>query len=884
MAAYAALVSVMHIIETIQNHPRPPISFDKVQLHSLIQNITFLQQFLETHSIDDDGLEGRIADAAYAAEDVIESHIVDQIEANAHGKTISYVDFYDGLNNVIQDLDLIQRDTASFAMKTGIKDDDDDDQLLNNNYSLRRSHSSTGQDTAVGLDDVLVEVMDKLTGHQSNLRIIPVVGMGGIGKTTLARNIYVNPVIVQHFDFRAWATISQEYNSKEILLEVLLYLKTMGSREHLSQMSENELGNKLYKSLFGRRYLIVLDDIWSTEAWDRVKIFFPDSNDGSAIIFTTRLSNLVFQFRGSYDSLEMSFLDEDKSWNLFCKSTFGEESCPPELESIGKKIVENCKGLPLSIVVVGGLLAKSKRTREYWLYIAGNLNSIVNLEDDERCLKILHLSYKELPVHLKPCFLYMGVYPEDYVINVPELMRLWVAEGFLKPISGKCLEVVAEEYFNDLLGRNLILANKRGYSGETIECKVHDLLVDLRVKEAQKHKFLCVATQHNLNNPEYLNTQRRIVVPVGTNPKVVRTWLSHHGIRVRSLKYCLSSFPKMFNARLLRVWNKFYTSAHNKHFLESTHEMVNCRYISCLSICPSNPRLPSLICSLWNLQTLHVVGAITTSEIWKMSQLRHVHFDQLNLLDPPPSDHTNDDLEDDFVLENLQTLRNVSNFKFSEDVIKRIPNIKELRVEYEGIVDWSSCCINNLVQLNNLESFSFKTRSVKTPIPSEMLENMTFPRSLKELTLERTNIKLGDLGEKIGLLPHLQVLNLRFGLVVSEWETVEGQFRSLKYLEIIGYCDLKYWRTESWTHFPCLEHLSLWGLPKLEEIPSEIGETLKSIEIFFCSESANISAYQILKEQEDLGNKGLHVKVTVGSGMKQVMESLAGPNFQVQIW
>ncbi|GFQ02742.1 putative late blight resistance protein homolog r1a-6 [Phtheirospermum japonicum] len=874
MAAYAALVSVMHIIETIQNHPRPPISFDKEQLQSLTQNITFLQQFLETHSIDDDGFEGRIADAAYAAEDVIESHIVDQIEANAHGETISSVDFYNSLHKVIQDLGLIQRNMTSFTKKAGIKgdddDDDDDDQLLNNNYSLRRSRSSTGQDTAVGLDDVLVEVMDKLTGHQSNLRIIPVVGMGGIGKTTLARNIYINPVIVQHFDFHGWATISQEYNSKEILLEVLLCLETTGSKESLSLVSEEKLGEKLHKSLFGRRYLIVLDDIWSIEAWYRLKTFFPDNNNGSRIMVTTRLSKLASQLSGSCDTLEMSFLDEGKSWNLFCKSTFGEESCPAELVGIGNKIVKNCKGLPLSIVVVGGLLAKSKQTREYWLYIAGNLNSIVNSEDDERCLKILHLSYKELPVHLKPCFLYMGVYPEDWEIDVAELMRLWVAEGFLKPINGKCLEVVAQEYFNDLLDRNLILANERGYIGETIKCKVHDLFVDVCVRESQKHKFLCVARHHNFNNPQDLNTQRRIVVHDSTKPEVVRAWLSHHGTLVRSLtnKYS-ASFPEKHNSRLLRVLNWFG----GVQILKSTHMIVNCR-------------LSSSICSLWNLQTLYVRNwgaGVATSEIWKMSQLRHAISDYLNFLDPPPIGHTNGDRGDDFVLGNLQTLTNVRNLKFSEEVIKRIPNIKQLRVYYRGIMDWSSCCLNNLVQLINLESLSFEIGYLEEPIPSEFTENLTFPRLLKELTLEKTNIKLGDLGAKIGSLPHLQVLKLQYGsLVGSEWETVEGQFRSLKYLSIYGLHDLKYWKTESWTHFPWLEHLSLSYLSNLKEIPSQIGETLKSIDLWVCSESVIISAYQILKEQEDLGNQGLHVKVIVKTGQKQIIESLTGPNFHVE--
>ncbi|GFQ03811.1 disease resistance protein rpp13 [Phtheirospermum japonicum] len=293
MAAYAALVSLSHIFDQIQNHPRPPISLDKEQLQSLTEKVMFLQDFLERYTNINGGgteeaeaLESRITDAAYAVEDIIESHIVDQIEA--HVKNNCGVDFYQGLQKLIEVMDWIKIEVTEIKKETEIQ--------LNTNDSIcadsLSGSRSMGQNTMVGFGDVLIEdLLDKLTGQQSNLQIVPIVGMGGIGKTTLARSIYAKPLIVEHFDFRGWATISQGFNSKEILLQVLLCLKTTGSKESFIQMTEHELGETLYKSLSGRRYLIVMDDIWSIEAWDRVRFFFPEYNNGSRIVITTRLLN-----------------------------------------------------------------------------------------------------------------------------------------------------------------------------------------------------------------------------------------------------------------------------------------------------------------------------------------------------------------------------------------------------------------------------------------------------------------------------------------------------------------------------------------------------------------------------------------------------------------
>ncbi|KAH6825448.1 hypothetical protein C2S53_005935 [Perilla frutescens var. hirtella] len=839
MAAYGALASLMHTLHQIEHHPLPPIYLDKEQLESLTKNITFLQEFLETYPLTANSeeryrFESRIAGAAYMAEDIVESHVVDQIQDGNYGENIISVEFYRGLQRAIEDLDLIKKEAMEMKVKMGVRPQ------LQRNSSMAAAASSTVKNTGmVGFDDVLLEILDKLTGGKPECQIISIVGMGGIGKTTLARNTYMHPYIKEHFDICAWVTISQEFDAQRILKEVLRGAKL--DIADSSEKNENEIGGDVsHKHLFGRRYLIIMDDMWSIEAWNKIKFFFPDCNNGSRIIVTTRLSHLARQLPNSC-GIDMKFLDEDKSWDLFSEIVFEEEGCSPELEEIGKNIVRSCGGLPLSIVVIGGILASSGFEREYWEHIEENLNSILmNSENNEQCSKILEMSYNHLPVHLKPCFLYLGVYIEDDQIIVPGLVKLWTAEGFIKAVSEKTLEEVGEEYVKDLVDRNLIFVNNRHRVGIPQDTHSQRCLFIFEVEDSVQHALLSMPLA------------RSLICRFGLLPS------PHH----RLLRIFYAELP-FFECRYLE------------------NQLVNLRYVFVGNI-PRNPISASPLHLLWNLQTLIIKGKFDEEgftapvEFWNMAYLRHVIVKTYLYLSDPPSLNLN--REDEIVLANLQTLTNVRNFKCGQEVVKRIPNVKKLTVNViELDVGCSDFDLSNLDQLHKLESFVCRC---------DFPVNIIFPHSLKKLSLDIAYYRnWEDMLEKIGSLPLLQKLIFRNGCFRTQtWETVEGQFPNLKVLKLRRCGNLSCWTSES-SHFPRLERLVLDQLDLLNEIPSGIGEiqTLQSIVLKFCSQSLVISAKRMQEEQEELyGDEvALQVRVKLSPQAYEAMRDLAAPNFEL---
>ncbi|EPS72468.1 hypothetical protein M569_02292, partial [Genlisea aurea] len=248
-----------------------------------------------------------------------------------------------------------------------------------------------------------------------------------------------------------------------------------------------------------RRYLIVVDDIWSSNVWDDVKRTIPDDCNRSRVLLTTRDESVANYALSSSTILRLKPMDMETSWCLFERLVFGEKSCPPELMSEGKIIVKGCGGLPLAISVVSGILSNVGYAADSWKRISEDVNGALS-NGDKHFTDILSLSYYHLPAHLQPCFLYISAFPEDYEINKSYLVKCLVAEGFLE--AGNTKDDDADEivgrYLDDLLKRNLIMVTDRKWDGEVTHFGIHDLLREIGAARAKEENFFHDAKDANL--------------------------------------------------------------------------------------------------------------------------------------------------------------------------------------------------------------------------------------------------------------------------------------------------------------------------------------------------------------------------------------------------
>ncbi|XP_059316791.1 putative late blight resistance protein homolog R1A-10 [Lycium ferocissimum] len=855
--AYAALSSLMHTLEQLLQPNQRLVCGSCIQqlAESAYQNLCALQVFLEKATKETNNIEilkvieKRIRDVVYKAEDRVDSSLRSVILAdNGDDRERACRSFYEELQEVKKGIESLKKKVVQEFNKHGRKSAE----LARTSSSSRRYAAE--HNSVVGMEDDFNTILDRLTGQTDELTVIPIVGMAGIGKSTLARKLYDDSSIRSRFDKHAWVTISEEYNETQMLREVVTSIT--GSNQ---EMRNDQLMEIVYRGLKRRRFLIVIDDIWSTEAWDQMRRIFPNDDNKSRILLTTRLKNVAdYASCPDFPPHSMSFLSFEDSWILFTERLFRNDPYPPQLEEIGKHIVHKCGGLPLSIVVVAGLLGKEP-TYDNWKKVEENLSSFFGTVSD-LCQVILSLSYSYLPQHLKACFLYVGGFPEDTDIHVSKLIRLWIAEQFVKARSNKRLEVVAEEYLEELIDRSLILADRRRANGKMKTCKIHDLLRQLCIREAQMENVLHVKNENVPIFSEGISDQRRVIVALSNCTSHDFCW---HGTGIicttRSLVFI--SKPRFFYDLACPIISQFKllmvldVISINYDFSWVIPQLVHLRYVS------ARIDVAHSLAKLRNLQTIIVLSPDERElklplDIWIMSEIRYLHIGW-NIHLPSPLEAESHG-EHPLFLSNLQKLVLLSS-PFLAKILRRTPNLIKLKVMSLNPVDWPAV-LDSIILLQMLERVTILAKRHLAPM---ILARDFFLPNLKHLRLSSTHLAWEDM-VVLANLPNLEVLKTRRAFRGTDLRLPEDVvFQKLKSLQLV-WEHLERWEAGS-DNFPMLEQLLLGCLYQLKDIPQSIGEimTLKIIQIEDCSLALETSARQIQEEQESWGNSGLQVQISM---------------------
>nr|GMC87159.1 disease resistance protein RPM1-like [Ipomoea batatas] len=500
-------------------------------------------------------------------------------------------------------------------------------------YDPRRDALLLKHSDLVGIDNPKLFLVNLLLAVDEDLRVHSVVGMGGLGKTTLVKKVFDDARVVNHFQPRVWLTISETFDVDELLKDAIRQIIKQ-TNQQLPQdfvaMNTDKLKEFINDILSGQTYIIVLDDIWAVSAWMAFRYVFPGQSFCSRILITTRNNEIGVhasnETHGHVYSLEP--LSPKDSWILFCKKTFLDGSCPPHLVRIAENILKKCDGLPLAVVVIAGVLATKNESIEEWEKFQSSLNIQMESNDWMKNIKnLLSLSYYDLPYYLKYCFLYLSIFPEDVIIEKMRVIRLWIAEGFVRENNQQVKEEVAEAYLNELLHRNLIILAEKAVDGRMKGFRVHDILREVILSKSVEQNFTIIIPTRQ--NTELSNKSRRLAIHRFDDRILGYTSSKMH---LRSLQFfeplsssALSSLSKMFTAKYIPLKVLDLRGAELEEISEEVFNLFQLKYLSL-----RRTKLRSVSKSIGRLQNLETLDLKHTyvvelpAELLKLCKLRHL--------------------------------------------------------------------------------------------------------------------------------------------------------------------------------------------------------------------------------------------------------------------
>nr|KYP37838.1 Disease resistance protein RPM1 [Cajanus cajan] len=400
-------------------------------------------------------------------------------------------------------------------------------------HKLRMDPLFIREDEVVGFDGPRDMLKNWLIGGRKERTVISVVGMPGLGKTTLAKQVFDNKEVFGRFDCHALITVSQSYTVEGLLRDMLQQFckEKKENPPHVSTMDRRSLIDEVRNHLHEKRYVILFDDVWNEIFWDDVEVVVIDDKNGSRILITTRYKKVAeFCRRSSFIYVhELQPLIEEKSLELFYKKAFQYDfdgCCPKELVDISVKIVRKCKGLPLAIVAIGGVLSRKEKSATEWNLFSQNLS--LELERNSKLTsitKILGLSYDDLSYNLRSCLLYFGMYPQDFEVKFDRLIRQWIAEGFVKLEREKSLEDVAQQYLTELILRSLVQVCSFTIDGKIKGYRTLHLLHEMILGKIKDIRFCRYIGEHDQSVSSGL--VRRLTIATCSNDLIGSIESSH---------------------------------------------------------------------------------------------------------------------------------------------------------------------------------------------------------------------------------------------------------------------------------------------------------------------------------------------------------------------
>ncbi|CAD6273176.1 unnamed protein product [Miscanthus lutarioriparius] len=638
----------------------------------------------------------------------------------------------------------------------------------------------------VGVDGPREEIIQRLMGEDDRhcsrrFEVLSIIGFGGLGKTTLANQVYSK--IKNEFECTAFVTVSRTPHMPKILKGIL---SGVGYRDTEMEDDVQKLIEILRATLNDKRYFIIIDDLWSIKDWRTIECAFVENNNASRVITTTRIQDVGASccFLSQGHVYQMQPLNELHSRRLFFKRLFDtEDSCPEQFREISHDMLRKCKGVPLAITSIVSLLANHMHI-DIWEKIHNSLGSELYTNPTLEWMRhVLSPSYNDLSHELKTCLLYLGTYPEDYQIRKYELVRKWIAEGFVREKHGLDMQEAAVSCFNELINRSMIQPcfNEDDF-GEVLTCQVHDLMLELIISKCKEENFITIidrkfpmngASQiRRISHHQFHNRDMALTVE-SMSASQVRTYVS---LRVAD---CMPPFSKF---ELLRVLD-----------MERSFSMD----LICLDV--------SAINHLFLLRYLRVWG-FRVELPKKFGKLKHLMTLDMS---QPWLDNPSEQLSD---FSSLSSLRHLSlpGCVIFKNGLSKLCNLRDLF--WFDFCSNSTECIRDLSELTNLRNLQV------------MMYNYSRPDGVEN------NRKTTILSTSLNKLGNSNLCNLAFEVVSSArapsaqfWSNCLARPRHLQRFSLYGVTMPK---VPNWiAHADRLAHVEL----EVQELPSDDVQVLAQL-------------------------------------------------------